>query len=284
MYRPVDTRDPAAVEREARLTQAALFPGADPGVVARAFGWILDCYEGRHPAFLPLDIGYHDVEHTMQGTLCLLRLLRGRTAAGAAPALTPRAFELALVAILFHDSGYLKQRDDTEGTGAKYTATHVNRSASFAAAFLRGKGYPAAEIGSIQSMIHCTMPDNDPRRIPFAGELDRVLGYAVGTADLLGQMAAVDYVDKLPVLFGEFAEAARHRVERLPSAYTFASARDLMRDTPAFWRDYVKPRLDRELGRTYTYLNDPWPNGPNPYVEAIERNIGLLRERLASAA
>ena len=37
----------------------------------------------------------------------------------------------------------------------------------------------------------------------------RIVGFALGTADLLGQMAAPDYVDKLPVLYDEFVEAAR---------------------------------------------------------------------------
>jgi hypothetical protein len=284
MYRPVDTRDNAAVEREVRLAHAALFPGVDPSIVAKAFGWILECYEGRHPGYLPLDTRYHDIEHTMQGTLCLVRLLRARAATGAAPELTPRMFELGLIAILFHDSGYLKHRDDPEGTGAKYTATHVNRSASMAASFLKPKGYSGSDIASIQNMIHCTMPDNDPTRIPFGSDLERIVGYAVGTSDLLGQMAADDYVDKLPALYGEFAEAARNRVEPLPSAYGFTNHHQLMRDTPAFWRDYVKPRLDREFARMYAFLNDPHPNGRNPYVDAVERNIELVRERIASAA
>jgi hypothetical protein len=198
--------------------------------------------------------------------------------------LTPKGFELGLIAILFHDSGYLKHRDDTEGTGAKYTAVHVNRSASFAASFLKPKGYSAEDIAAIQNMIHCTMPDNDPSRIPFGSELDRAVGYAVGTSDLLGQMAAPDYADKLRALYREFAEAARNRVEPMSSTYDFTNHRQLMRDTPAFWRDYVRPRLDRELGGAYRFLNDPYPAGPNPYLDAIERNIRLVREQVESAA
>ena len=47
---------------------------------------------------------------------------------------------------------------------------------------------------------------------------------ALGTADLLGQMAAPDYIAKLPVLFDEFAEAQRSGIGRLPATFAFASA------------------------------------------------------------
>ncbi len=284
MFRPVDTRDTAAVEREARLVYGALYPRSDPSFVSTAFGWVLQCFEGRHAGWLPLDTPYHDTEHTMQGALCLVRLLASRTRAGAAPVLTQRSFELGLLAMLFHDTGYLKRADDVAGTGAKYTATHVNRSASFAGAFLKPRGFAADEIAAIQSMVHCTCPYTDPATIPFHGELERIVGFAVGTSDLLGQMAAPDYVDKLPVLFGEFAEAARTPVPSLPSAYKFASSLALMRDTPAFWRDFVVPRIDGKFERMYRFLRDPYPDGPNPYVDAVERNLGILRARLESAA
>ena len=41
-------------------------------------------------------------------------------------------FEFGMLAILMHDTGYLKKRGDNEGTGAKYTLTHVDRSIQFA--------------------------------------------------------------------------------------------------------------------------------------------------------
>ena len=55
------------------------------------------------------------------------------------PKLNPRLFELAVAAVLLHDSGYLKLRSDNVGTGAKYTYCHVLRSCSFAA-FKSGTG------------------------------------------------------------------------------------------------------------------------------------------------
>src|SRR5678815_2470167 len=121
MFVHVDTRKPSEVEAQVRSIYQSLFPSADAGFVARAFDWAGQCFSGRFGGYQAIDACYHDFEHTLQGTLCLARLLHGRHAAGAKPKVTPHGFELALLGILFHDSGYLKKRGDSEGTGAKYT-------------------------------------------------------------------------------------------------------------------------------------------------------------------
>jgi hypothetical protein len=277
MRSPVDTRDPAAVEQEVRSIYAALFPQSGHDIVEQAFAWATQCFAGRHPDYQPIDARYHDFEHTLQGALCLARLLHGRQAAGATPALTPRAFELGLLAILFHDTGYLKRRGDTEGTGAKYTAVHVGRSAAVAKAYLEARGFAGAEVLAVQNMISCTGINADLAAIPFQGELERTVGYALGTADLLGQMAARDYVEKLPVLFGEFAEAARHATAGSAHLFAFGSAEELMRKTPAFWESYVLPKVNGQFRRLYAFLSDPYPDGPNDYLQRIEANMERLR-------
>src|SRR5205085_12092242 len=203
---------------------------------------------------------YHDFEHTLQGTLCFAYMLNGRHAAKASPVLTQRMFELGLLAILFHDTGYLKQGDDRQGTGAKYTLVHVARSMAFAGEFLSQKGYAPAEIMAVQNMIGCTGVNADIKAIPFQSELEKTLGFDLATADLLGQMAAKDYVEKLPILYLEFAEAARFSSDTANRFTLFTSAEDLMRKTPAFWEKYVLPRINDDFGRLYLFLNDPYPN------------------------
>src|SRR6185436_690569 len=118
---------------------------------------------------------------------------QGYKKAHVSPELTPRMFELGLLAILLHDTGYLKKRADTEGTGAKYTLTHVARSADFAREFLASKGSPPEDIEAIRNMISCTGVNASLQAIPFGSELERTLGFALATADILGQMSARDY-------------------------------------------------------------------------------------------
>jgi hypothetical protein len=192
-------------------------------------------------------------------------------------------FELGLLAILFHDTGYLKRRDDTQGTGAKYTAIHVTRSAVFARDFLSARGYSDSDITAIQNMIRCTGVNVDLQAIPFQSEPERLMGFALGTADLLGQMAAPDYVDKLPVLFQEFAEAARSGDDKAARFAIYRTADDLMRLTPSFWETYVWPRINTEFLSLYKFLNDPYPDGPNPYVERIKANLARLRQKIGAA-
>jgi hypothetical protein len=278
MFDPVDTRIPIAVENEVRSICTALFPGREHAFVPQAFAWATQCFTGCLDDYQDVDTPYHDFEHTLQGTLCLARLLQGRHAAGSVPMLTAREFELGLLAILLHDTGYLKRRDDTEGTGAKYTAIHVARSAAFAAEFLGRKGFADTDIVAMQNMIHCTGINTDLTAIPFQSEMERTIGFALATADLLGQMAACDYVDKLPLLFDEFAECARFAGAGLPPTLAFASVEELMRSTPAFWERYVRPKIDGDFGGLHTFLNDPYPDGPSPYVRRIEENLARLRQ------
>jgi hypothetical protein len=276
------TKDPAAVEREARGAFLAVFPDADSSVVPRAFAWTLESFAGHYGDYQPIDARYHDLEHTLQATLCMARLLQARHAAGAQPTLTPRLFELGLLAILLHDTGYLKKRGDTEGTGAKYTVVHVDRSADFAAQLLADKGFGATEIQAVRNMIHCTGVNARPSLIAFQSPAEKMLGCALGTADLLGQMAADDYIEKLPALFDEFAEAARFTNDQSEFVANFTSAQDLLRKTPLFWDQFVLPKLASDFGGLYRFLNDPYPAGPNEYLLRIQANILRLKAQLAA--
>jgi len=282
LFHQVDTRNADAVQHEVAAVHAALFPRGDRGFVARAFGWARDCFEGRNPGYLPIDARYHDLEHTLQGTLAIAQLLQGRQAAGAQPPVTAGEFQLGVLAALFHDTGYLKRSDDTEGTGAKYTAVHVERSAAFAGEFLGARGFSGDEVSAIQNMIRCTGVQADVRVLRFRNETERAIGYALGTADLLGQMAADDYPEKLLALYDEFAEAAKFPGAPLPAGLRFESADALMRSTRGFWENFVLPKINDDLGGLHVFLNDPYPDGPNSFVQRIERNLQRVQRELAA--
>jgi predicted metal-dependent HD superfamily phosphohydrolase len=283
MFVQVDTRNPAEVEAQVTSIYRRLFADAAPDFVARAFGWASDCFSGRYGDYQAIDARYHDFEHTLQGTLCLARLLHGRHVAGVAPPLTRSSFELALLAILFHDTGYLKRRGDTEGTGAKYTLTHVARSADFARELLSGHGYSGRDIEAVRNMIMCTGVNADVESLTWRSELDQILGCALATADLLGQMAAPDYVDKLPILYLEFAEAVRHDGRKAARLASYDGPDELLRNTPLFWQSYVLPRISEEFYGLHQFLNDPYPDGPNDYLRRVEANIALIQRRVSAA-
>src|SRR5205823_4216801 len=98
------------------------------------------------------------------------------------------------------------------------------------------------------------------------------------TADLLGQMAADDYLEKLPVLYSEFAEAAEFCKESSAWVASFTSMTDMVNKTPVFWSGYVLPKLKGDFGGLYRFLDDPYPSGPNWYVERVEANMNRIRQ------
>lgn len=277
MYPPVVTKNPTAVAVAVQSAYLAILPDGDDTFIPRVFSWAEECFTGHYKDYLPVDALYHDFEHTLQGVLCMARLLRGWHWAGAQPRLTREIVELGLIAILLHDTGYLKKKGDTIGTGAKYTVTHVKRSVDFAAELLRERGFSEAQIKSVQRMIQCTGLDGAVGVIDFENELERMAGYALGTADLLGQMAAEDYVEKLPLLYEEFAEAAEFSKGQTHFVAMYSNTEDLKRRTPAFWDNFVQVKLTRDFAGVYRYLNNPYPHGPNDYLDRIEANLEPLR-------
>lgn len=281
MYRDVDTKKLPAVRDEVAGIYRNLFPTTDSLFVHRAFGWAEDCFLGRFADYQPIDAKYHDLQHTLQVTLCFARLLQGYKKANTSPELTRRMFELGLLAILLHDTGYLKNKGDTEGTGAKYTLTHVVRSAEFARRLLTEKGLPTADIQSVQNMIRCTGVNADLKAIPFQDELERKIGFALGTADLLGQMAAEDYIDKLDILYQEFEESNRFNGKK-EGPGVFTSAQDLKSKTPLFWEKYVIPKIDDDFAGLYKLLSFSDPNGANHYIDRIKQNIQRLKQQLSA--
>lgn len=281
MFPPVDTKNFDAVAAFARKTFSTHFPGHSLVFIDRVLADIHALFTGRHPDYGPIDLRYHDLEHTLQATVCLVRLLEGCIQSDDRPQLTARQFELAIAGVLLHDSGYLKLRSDTAGTGAKYTFCHVLRSCAFAASYLPAAGASAAEVSGVLGAINCTGPTKEISRLHFRDSVEKFIGCAIATADYLGQMAASDYPDELEILFDEFSESddfthvpAEHRV--------FKSADDLIARTPGFWRKFVKRKLEHDFQDVCRFLAQPYPDGENPYLTAVERNIAIVESRVAT--
>ena len=283
MFPTVDTKDAKSVQEEVHSLYQSMFPNGDLAFISKAFSWTFDCFRGRYANYLPIDARYHDLEHTLQGTLCFARLLEGYQHTKADPRLSEKMVQLGLLAILLHDTGYLKTRDDIEGTGAKYTLVHVNRSCEFAARLLTEKGFSEKDIRAVQNMIRCTGVNVDLTKIPFGSLEERVLGYSLGTADLLGQMAAEDYIDKLGILFSEFEESARFNAGKFTGAGAFASVDDLRSKTPMCWERYVVPKIKGDIMGLYRYLGRPAAQEDIYYIARIRSNLDRLQRELQTA-
>lgn len=277
----IDTRNATAVADAVKAAFAAV--GGQPSVplLDRLFGDTIRLFAGEYPGYQAVDMVYHDLEHTLQATVCLTHLLEGRRRSGDQPRFTAREWELAVAAALLHDSGYLKLTGDTTGTGAKYTFHHERRSCDFARNYLPGLGFSTDEIEDVCAAILCTGPKGRISRVAFRREEARHIAFLLVTADYLAQMSDVHYVDKLAGLFREFEEAYEH--DRVPvSQRQFTDLAAMIERTPAFWTEYVRPMLDFEAAGVHRYLSET--GQPNLYLQAVDANLLEVERRQQSGA
>lgn len=257
-----------------------MFPEADLSFLNQLFADVTAIFTGLHPDYQANDLKYHDHEHTLQATVCLVKLLESRHRAGAEPALNMRYTELAIASVLLHDSGYQKARSVKTGTGAQFTFMHVLRSCSFAATYLPTLKVTLKEIHTVIEAIQCTGPTSLISQRHFASPVDNIIGCALATADYLGQMAASDYPDELDALFTEFQESYDY-YNVPPEDRLFSSAEALSKNTGIFWQKIVLPKLENDYQGIYRFLAEPYPNGDNPYITAVETNLAIIDQRLA---
>jgi hypothetical protein len=241
-----------------------------------------DLFAGRVPAYAAIDLHYHNLRHTLMATVCMTVLLEGRHMDGVDGHLVPRDFELAIAGVLLHDSGYIKLKTDTAGTGAKYTFCHILRSCAFAASYLPVIGATDVEVENVLSAIDCTGPNSEISRLRFRNPVGRMVGCALATADYVGQLSDPQYPDKLGELYREFCESDDFSNIPLDRRF-FKSEGELVARTPAFWRQIVKPKLDNDFQSVYRFLARPVHSDHNDYMAAIEANFAKIEGRIAAA-
>jgi len=239
------------------------------GVAYRLIDFNFGLFHGNSPEFEPCDTAFHDFDHTMEGTEAVLRLLAAHDRLFAESKFSDRQWEIALVSILLHDAGYLKCRDDHEGSGAKHTSIHVGRGCFLVWDLLPEFGFERDEIRVVQQAICATAVGATMKQIGFRSHAEWLIGALVATGDLLGQMAAEDYPERLPALYLELREAALF--SRLEKNTAGQSLLDLLSGTEKFFSKYVVRTLNEEWGGMHRWLETA--DGSNPYLARIQRNV-----------
>ncbi|HWA27061.1 MAG TPA: hypothetical protein VG734_15495 [Lacunisphaera sp.] len=270
----IDTKSTAAVLAAVKEAFGDIGAQASYPLLDRLFQDVKEMFDGEYAGFQAIDMHYHNYEHTLQATLCIVHIMHGRSRTLDRPVLTSRTWELGVMGALLHDTGYLKANGDMSGTGAKYTFVHERRSCDFARIYLPRMGVTATEVEDICSAIICTGPRSKISQIAFRTEESRHMAFALLTADYLAQMSAPDYISKLPALYQEFQEA--FEFEQIPmEKRPYHNVRQLLEKTPTFWSNLVRPMLDFEAGGVYRYLTTA--GQPNPYLQAVEANMAEVQ-------
>ena len=271
----VRTTDAAAVAGEVLRLFKGLYRVAAPEL-ERAFGDAQALYQGNHPGYHACDTEYHDIQHVLDVTLAMARLMdgyeRGRRE-GEAP-LGRERFIVGALAALFHDFGYLRRRHDRRHRyGAEYTLTHVSRGSAFLRGYLPELGL--AHLADLAgTLVHYTGYERPTESIRVSDTVLRRLGQMLGTADIIAQMSDRCYLEKCrDRLYPEFVlgALAGRKLAGKRTLPQFASGDDLVQRTPAFYAGATR-RLELQLARAYDYAEHHF-GGKNLYLSEMRKNI-----------
>ena len=236
-------------------------------------------FNGRMPDYAGCDTVYHDIQHTLDMTLATARLIAGyESTAVETERLGPDRVVLGIVCALFHDAGYIRDSADRKHqNGAELTRCHITRGGNFLKNYLPRIGLESAAARAAE-ILHFTGYEKPLDQIMLDNPLDSMLGHLLGTGDLIAQMADRCYLEKCrDRLYLEFvlADIAIEASDEGARTVRYQSGIDLLLQTPDFYRNVVKKRLDQDFNRSYRYVEALY-DGRNPYLAFIERNIAYL--------
>ena len=231
------------------------------------------------------DAAYHDVNHTIMVTLVGQEILRGRHI--SVGGVTPHDWLHFIASLLCHDIGYVRGicRGDRLGsyvinlagdqvtlpegaTDASLAPYHVARSKLFVRERF-GKSLIHLDTAAIEANIEHT-------RFPVPGEeqhepTDDFPGL-VRAADLIGQLADIQYLRKTAALFNEFRETGMSKKLR------YESAEDLRANYPDFFWKMVRPYIADALRYLrVTQEGQQWISNLYANVFSIEHRSQLSR-------
>lgn len=263
---------PEDVLKEVLVILDMISPGCNTTAVNSAFDQTMSLFTGNFSGYQACNTEYHDITHTTNTFIAMARLIHG--AVLQEKIFTDRQISLGLIAALLHDTGYIQEKCDRQGTGAKYTTSHVKRSMDFLEKHGAGMGLSGVEIISGRAMILCTDLAVDIHAITFPTLTIELLGKLLGAADLLAQMADRTYLEKLLFLYYEFKEA------RIGG---FESQVDLLKKTVGFY-DFITKRLETALDSSdrfmISHFISRWGIHENLYHVSIENQKNYLQQIL----
>jgi hypothetical protein len=270
----INTTDPVFVKLEVLRLFRERYALREAPLVARAFDDMVRMYRGEYPGYGKCDTEYHDIQHVLDVTLAMARLMDGYEGSrGEQREIGERNYQLGVICALYHDMGYIRKLNDKKHrNGAEYTSTHVSRGSRFLREYLPGIGMgDLAEVAS--QIIHFTGYERPVASIRVPDPIFKLVGSLLGSADIIAQMSDRCYLEKCrDRLYPEFVAGGITRKQTdTGEVVVFASAEDLLRKTPTFYQNAWR-RLDEDLGGTYRFARQHF-GGTNLYIDAVQKNI-----------
>ena len=266
----VDAEDFTAVKLEVVKLYSFHYPETSFRGIEKCFNAVESLFAGNFEGYKACNTQYHDFRHTVHVYLAIARILDGYNLKQQGSELSQAFAQKLLTSALLHDIGYLQEEGDTEGTGALYTANHVVRGIEFLTKHHDVLGIGTDDATCISQFILSTDLNTEFEDIAFQSQLELICGAITGTADLLGQMADREYLERLLFLYREFREAG------IPG---YTTEYDIIRKTKDFYL-LVMRRFKECLMSSFRYATFHFRNrygvNRNLYMTAVNRNILYL--------
>jgi hypothetical protein len=203
------------------------------------------------------DALYHNVDHTIMVTSVAQAIIKGKHLCEGG--VTPRDWLHFIMAVLFHDIGYVRGvcKDDKDnlyatgvddkmveipstGTDVLLTPYHIDRSKLFVRERFSGKllveiDIDTKRIASYIEMTRFPQPDKE------AYKDSRSYGGLVRAADFIGQLGDPNYLRKIPALFYEFEEIGSN------STMGYKNPGDMRENFAKFYWNVVSPYIQDAL-------------------------------------
>ena len=280
----INVSDPQSVCAAVLAIFEQRYPTTNFSLLERVYSDFAALYRGELEGFFACDTSYHDLQHVLDVSLAMARLLDGYDRSQPEQEqLGPELAVTGMIVALFHDSGYIRRKGETNiHHGAEYTKIHVTRSAQFMAEYLPAIGC-ADRVNLAGKLVHFTGYEFLPEQIILDNAKQRIVGGLVGTADVIAQMADPAYLEKCrDRLYPEF-ELGGLTHQLLPDGseqVIYKSAEDLLMKTPQFIKNTIKNRLGNTFNGLYHYVEAHF-GGRNFYMEALENNCRYLEQLIA---
>lgn len=263
-------QEPASIIEEVKSVLSSI-DFMDHNAVEETFKDTVKLFKGQFRGYQACKTKYHDLNHTLAVFLATARLVHGAVIDGRSISIDMIA--IGLISALFHDAGLIQTEDEQDGTGAKFTLGHEERSITFIKKHLKQRHLYESYLDDCAHIIGCTIITLLPGDIPFRSEESELIGKIVGSADLLAQMADRLYLEKLLYLYKEFEEG------QIPG---FESEFDLLKKTGSFYEEVARKRLDIDLGSVWAlmriHFKDRLGMDRDFYHENIQKNIKYLQD------
>ena len=270
----IQTTDPREIREGIGRIFRRLYPGCSDGAIQRAIEDAGRLFRGEYPGYTGCETAYHDLQHTLDVTLAMARIMGGYIDQRHGPVIDADLFSFGIAAALFHDAGYIRRAGDRRHVhGAEYTKIHVSRGGRFLRDYLATIGLERFADAAAPT-VHFTGYELPAQNIRVPAPVFRLIGNMLGSADIIAQMADRCYLEKCyERLYPEFVLGGidRKTGEDGKEELLFSSAEDLLFHTPEFYRKAME-RLHRQLDAMMRFAADA-AEQRNLYVEAAEKNI-----------